>query len=67
MKKIIPLLLILFVLKASAQDTIAYKPGILYKQGKSWRLDGRKLKPREIATEINTVPTAAAYSKKAKP
>lgn len=66
MKRLIIIFLVFFALNIHAQDTITYKPGILYKQGKSWRLDGRKLKPREIRTEISTVTAAAAFNKKAR-
>ena len=64
MKRLIIIFLVFFVINIHAQDTITYKPGILYKQGKAWRMDGRKLKVREIRTEINTVPAAAAFNKK---
>jgi hypothetical protein len=65
MKRLIITFMVFLSINTHAQDTAVYKPGVLYKQGKNWRLDGRKLKPKEIRTEINTVTAAAAFNKKA--
>lgn len=66
MKRLIIAFLLLFSTNIHSQDTTTYKPDIMYKQGKFWKLDGRKLKPKEIKAEINTVTTAAAFNKKAR-
>ena len=67
MKNLILLLLICVLsINIHALDTSTYKSGIIYQDGKFLRLDGKRLKHREIRNEINTVPAAAAFNKKAK-
>jgi hypothetical protein len=66
MKKIIPLLLILFVLKASAQDSTNKNPGIITKKTFGpYRMDGRRISGMELKKEIFKVPDAALLYKKA--
>jgi hypothetical protein len=67
MKKMIPLLLILFVLKASAQDSTNKSPGILSKKTFGhYRIDGNRISKQEFKTEVYKVPTAIPFYKKAK-
>ena len=67
MKKIFTILFLFFFAHAHPQYTITYKPGVLYKDGKHWKLNDKKLNKREIRTEINTVPASATFNKKPEP
>jgi hypothetical protein len=67
MKKTIPLLLILFVLKASAQDSTNKNTGIITKKTFGpYRIDGRRISGQQFKEEIYKVPAAIPLYKKTK-
>ena len=67
MKKNILLLLILFVLKASAQDSTKKVSGIITKKFFGpYKMDGNRISQKEFKTEVYKVPSAIPFYKKAK-
>jgi hypothetical protein len=67
MKKIIPLLLILLVFNASAQDSTNKVSGIITKKTFGpYKMDGTRISGQQLKEEIYKVPAAIPLYKKAK-
>jgi len=64
MKKIPPAILLFISLYSGAQDSALIKQSEIYRKWPAWKMDGRRLFPKELRQEIFKVPAAIPYYKK---
>ncbi len=65
MRKLICIFFLFFTINSFAQDSSSIRQGDIYQKGPAWRMNGKKLKAKELKQEIYKVPAAIPYYKKA--